>query len=147
MKHTATIETAISAVDGDRLADFYVRHLGFAFVSKTDVPIALAKPTGICDAGYAVIRLRNDRGDLLKILCADVAPGGAAPATVSGRTGYAYVTLSIDDIDGAHARLVAAGAPIHSDGVVPIKPGRRLLFLKDPEENFVELVEDESFAA
>ena len=147
MKHTATIEAAISAADGDALAAFYIENLGFTFLSKTDVPSDMAKPTGISETGYAVIRLQNDRGNLLKILCSDQdRPAHATPKTVSHRHGYAYVTLSIDDLDGCFAQLLAKDVSIHSDGVVPIKPGRKLLFLRDPEGNFVELVEDDSFA-
>ena len=79
---------------------------------------------------------------LLKIVTlASEPPVRAVPGGVPAATGYRYVTLQVDDLEGVVERCIAAGVPV----VVPattIPDGSTIAIVADPDGNWVEIMRE-----
>jgi predicted enzyme related to lactoylglutathione lyase len=56
-------------------------------------------------------------------------------------TGYRYMTLSVTDIDAASREAEAYGGKV-AVGPVTIRPGVKIAQLRDPDGNWIELVQE-----
>jgi lactoylglutathione lyase len=69
----------------------------------------------------------------------DPTPVNAAEAIAAMRAvGFRYITIQVRDCDGAHRRLIEAGA---AQGAPPVTLGTvaRISFVRDPDGNWVEI--------
>jgi predicted enzyme related to lactoylglutathione lyase len=87
-------------------------------------------------------------GDRLKL----AQPGGSGAASASAawamsRPRGCYVTFIVEDLVALYARLVQAGTPVRSDGIVELRAGLRLLLVTDPEGNFLESLQYDNLDA
>lgn len=112
---------ALYTADLDRLRDFYVNLLGLAPAGRFT-----GQPILFLDAGGTLIELVGEK----------------APAEPRGQ-GWAHLALRVASVDAAHAELSARGVPFHvaPKDFPPGAPTVRLAFLRDPDGNEVELVE------
>jgi glyoxylase I family protein len=55
--------------------------------------------------------------------------------------GYGHLALTVDDLEGTHRDLVAAGARERMPPGPSPEPGIRIAFVADPEGNLIELVD------
>ena len=120
-----TLQFYRDVLDLDVLAEFSVG--GEAFASGVDVPAASAEFVHL-DGGDARIELVS------------YDPGGdSRPRPSLNEPGAAHLGLSVDDLDSVYANL--------PDGVETLsepqttESGTRILFVRDPEGNLVELLE------
>ena len=143
MKLVAPLEVGIAVVDLARMRSFYEEVLGLEFVSVHDVPPALGAAAAMCDRGYRIVRLQASTGERIKLAQPMRAPGEpAAAATVLGRSGPAFLTFIVDDLDAMLAHLRSHGVPIRTgEGKVEVRDGVFLVFAEDPEHNFLEFVQ------
>ena len=142
MKTVAPFEVGLVVADIDRLLAFYRDVLGLVVIGDIEVPAERSRASGLAPDGYRVVRLESSSGDRLKL--ASPAGGGvrvAAADHAMDRVGTAYVTFIVDDLAALHARLRQAGASIHSDDIIELRAGLRLLLVADPEGNFLEFLE------
>ncbi len=142
MKTTAPFEIGLVVADVDRLLPFYRDLLGFTVIGDLEVPAERSRRSGLAADGYRIVRLESSGGDRLKL----AQPGGCAadraPAEwAMNRPGGCYVTFIVEDLVGLHRRLVQAGVPIGSDGIVELRAGLRLVLAVDPEGNFLEFLQ------
>lgn len=121
----STVSVRYIVDDVDAAIAFYTTHLGFG----VDMHPA---PT------FAAI----SRGDLRLLLSAPSGPGGGAAPDSGGRSpapgGWNRVLIEVDDLEGAVAKLRAAGAVFRQDEIV-IGVGGDQILLDDPAGNPVEL--------
>ncbi len=142
LKYTSPFEPALCAVDLDAQIEFYCRVLQFRHVGTVDVPAALAARTSISKLGYRVARLEDVFGNLLKLVSIPkVDSARPARRQVLERRGDCYVTFFVESLADTLSRLQQSGAPITSEGIVEVRPGVRLIFARDPEDNALEFVE------
>jgi glyoxylase I family protein len=126
--------------DMDRALAFYRDGLGLRaiFDVKLEGP-GLEAVTGAKGAnGRMVGLLAPGRGKVCIELLGFAQPNSERPP--QGRfTGYANISLSVDDLDAAHAACVARGLrPLHA----PVEVGGvRMFFLADPDGTAIELIE------
>lgn len=112
---------ALHTADLTRLRDFYENILGLRPVGRFP-----GRPIIFLDAGGVLIELIGEK----------------APAEPRGQ-GWAHLALRVASVDAAHAELAARGVPFHvaPKNFPPDAPTVRIAFLRDPDGNEVELVE------
>ena len=142
VKTAAPFEIGLVVADVDRVLPFYHDVLGFAVIGDLEVPADRSRRSGLAADGYRIVRLESSGGDRLKL----AQPGGcgaaSAPAAwAMNRPGGCYVTFIVEDLIALYARLMQAGTPVRSDGIVELRAGLRLLLVADPEGNFLEFLQ------
>lgn len=148
MKTVAPFEVGLTVRDVDALLPFYTDVLGFAVHSDLVVAPDAGRRSGLSPSGYRVVRLETDLGHRFKLAQPAASPEPVAAAGFAmQRQGGAYVTFIVADLPALHARLVAHGARILSEGVLDVRPGVGLLLAQDPEGNHLEFVAYEDLAA
>ncbi len=123
----------LSVADLDAMTAWYGSMLGFK-VTK-DVPIG--------EGGGKVRFIENGNARIELIFQPDgqAGPVRAVPPAHATVRGPAQITMEVPDLDAARAALAARGVEIALD-ITPLPPlGIRILFLRDPEGNLVELVQ------
>ncbi|HET7037489.1 MAG TPA: VOC family protein [Thermomicrobiaceae bacterium] len=117
-----THHVALTTSNLARQREFYVEALG--------LPVVGGFP------GHGILFVRA--GDtVIELVEEDAPPGG------SRRGGWDHLALAVEDVDDAHAALLARGAKPHSppEDFPPENPALRIAFLRDPDGNLLELVQ------
>ncbi|GIK88250.1 MAG: hypothetical protein BroJett026_37310 [Betaproteobacteria bacterium] len=148
MKAVAPLEVGLVVRDVDALLPFYTRVLGLALVTDIVAPAAVGRAAGLAPDGYRVVRLESNRGDRIK-LAQPLRPCDPVPAAAFAlqRQGGAYLTFIVDELPALHAALRDAGATVHSEGIVTLRPGVSMLLATDPEHNWIEFVHYDDLAS
>ena len=110
---------AIATGNPKRLAQWYVDALSFEPLLDTGTTIYLKSANSV----------------VLEFVLADNAP----PKPAIRDAGLRHIAFSVDNLETAHARLKAAGVRFESEPV--LLPGMRLFFFRDPEGNYLHLVQ------
>lgn len=111
--------TAIASHDPQRLAQWYVETLGFVINYNSGRTVFIKAPNGT----------------MIEIITAE---GEAAPQTMKS-PGLRHLALTVDDFDSAYRKLQAAG--VEFVGEPSETKGTRLVFFKDPDGNFLHLIQ------
>jgi glyoxylase I family protein len=110
---------AIASQDPHKLADWYIQHLNFAPLLDTGLTVYIKSPNSV----------------ILEFVKAD-----NVPATPQIRdAGLRHIAFAVDNLDAAHAQLKSAEVEFEAAPI--LLPGVRLFFFRDPEGNFLHLVE------
>lgn len=138
----------IVVADMERSLTFYVGLLGMQVTFEAELTGDwIETVTGLPGVSARCVFCRPSGGGARFELLHYRTPPGAARAadSVANTPGLRHVALEVDDLDGLHARLLAAGVPFISGPVaVPFSlPGvrKRLCYLRDPDGALVELAE------
>jgi glyoxylase I family protein len=110
---------AIASPDPHRLSEWYIQRLNFS-------PLLDTGSTVYIRAGNSVV---------LEFVRAETTP----PKPQIRDAGIRHIAFSVDDLELARAHLKAAGVDFEPEPV--ILPGARLHFFRDPESNYLHLVE------
>lgn len=89
-----------------------------------------------------VHRMQGPHGHIIKIMVPTATP--ATPATVDtfiGMSGYRYMTVRVDDLEGVIERATARGGQV-TMGPLELRPGVQLVVLTDPDGNTIEVMQD-----
>lgn len=114
--------TAIASPSPEKLAQWYVDHLGFTINYKSD--------------GNYFVKAEN--GSMLEIIPAEGQP--TAPKLKD--PGIRHLAIQVDDFDAAHASLKRLGVRFLTE---PINnKGNRLVFFSDGDGNIVHLIHRET---
>lgn len=149
MKMLAPLELGICCGDLDRLLPFYTAVLGFDHVGTLEVTADMAARSGLSVGGYRVARLQTSYGERLKLLEPAEPPRvTAVEESLLSRRNATYLTFIVEDLDGMIARLKQADvAFLKGDEAVSIRPGLRLIFVRDPEGNLLEFAHYDDLAS
>jgi catechol 2,3-dioxygenase-like lactoylglutathione lyase family enzyme len=110
---------AIAAKNVERLADFYVRTLGFEINYR----------------GKSAIFVKAGDGSMIEIIPAEGELSEAAPKT----PGLRHLALTVTGFETECERLAAAGVAFLEPPL--IKSGNKVVFFRDPEGNILHLIE------
>jgi len=113
--------TAIASPDPEKLARWYVDHLGFAI--------------NYTYAGNYFVKTAN--GTMLEIIPSE---GSAAPQKMKD-PGIRHLAIQVDDFDAAHAKLKQLGVKFVTEPYAT--QGNRLVFFADGDGNFLHLIHRE----
>jgi glyoxylase I family protein len=117
--------TAIASPDPERLAQWYVEHLGFTINYRSQ------------NSRTCFVKAAD--GSMIEIIQAAHAAGGA-PAMDD--PGIRHLALTVDDFDSAYQRLKDQGTPLLTEAVK--KSGNSTVFFADPDGNILHLLHRET---
>jgi glyoxylase I family protein len=115
---TGLEHTAIASPDPEKLAGWYVQHLGFRINYEY--------------AGNYFVRAPD--GSMLEIIPAE---GDRAPQTMKD-PGIRHLAITVDDFDAAYERLRGNGVQFLTEAYV--NHGNRLVFFTDGDGNILHLI-------
>ena len=146
MNVTGIDHAGLTVSDLERSLMFYEGLLGLpvagiAREESTDI----AALVGTAGARVRIVDLMLPGGSVLELLQYEHPDDPAATARHT-QAGTAHVALGVRDLPALHARLVAAGVDIVSDGPVTLRTGddwngATVLYVRDPDRNVIELIE------
>jgi glyoxylase I family protein len=110
---------AIATTDPQKLADWYIQNLNFAPLLDTGTTVYIRSPNSV----------------ILEFVKADHSP--SKPRIRDA--GLRHIAFAVDDLEAAHAQLKSAGVDFEPAPV--LLPGMRLLFFRDPEGNYLHLIQ------
>ncbi len=117
---TGLEHTAIACFDPKVLSSWYLKHLGFSPLLDTGKTIYIQSANGV----------------VLEFVFAETNP----PAPLIRDAGLRHLAFTSDDLNSTRGELQTAGVEFVEDQLLP---GMRLLFFRDPEGNFLHLVQRE----
>jgi glyoxylase I family protein len=116
--------TAIASPDPEKLAKWYVDHLGF----RINYHSASSKTTFV----------KAPDGSMFEIIASQ---GERGPQTLKD-PGLRHVAIRVDDFDSAYGKLKAEGVEFVAE---PLESkGNRVVFFKDLDGNFLHLIQRET---
>jgi glyoxylase I family protein len=113
---------AIATTDPQNLADWYIQHLNFVLLLDTGTTVYIKSPNSV----------------ILEFVKADNVPARSQIRDA----GLRHIAFAVDNLEAAHAQLKSAGVEFEAAPI--LFPGMRLLFFRDPEGNYLHLVQRET---
>lgn len=113
---------AIASPDPQKLAQWYVEHLGFLINYSSGRTVFVKAPNG----------------SMIEIITAE---GARAPQTMKD-PGLRHLAIAVDDFDEAYRRLQAKG--VRFLGEPATTKGNRVVFFTDLDGNFLHLIQRET---
>ena len=110
---------AIATPDPRSLAAWYIQHLNFEPLLDTGTTVYINSPNSV----------------VLEFVKAEDVP--ARPQIRDA--GLRHIAFAVDNLEAAHAQLQADGVAFEAAPI--LSPGMRLFFFRDPEGNYLHLVE------
>jgi catechol 2,3-dioxygenase-like lactoylglutathione lyase family enzyme len=124
--------TAIVVDDYDPAIEFFTRILGFELVEDSPALTTDGRPKR-----WVVVRPPGERSGILLARADGERQGRAVGTQVAGRVGF---FLRVDDFDGAHRRMAAAG--VEFEGAPRREPYGRVVVFRDIAGNRWDLLGD-----
>jgi glyoxylase I family protein len=125
-KATSTIKgvehVAIATTNPQNLAGWYIRCLNFEPLLDTGTTVYIKTPNSF----------------VLEFVKAESIP----PKPLIRDAGLRHIAFAVDNLESAHAQLTSLGVQFEDSPV--LLPGMRLFFFRDPEGNYMHLVERET---
>lgn len=138
----------IVVADMERSLAFYVGLLGMQVTFEAPLTGAwIEAVSGLPNVSARCVFCQPPDGGARLELLEYQSPAGSrlAAEAIANTLGLRHVALAVDDLDGLHARLTAAGVPFVSGPVaVPFPVAgvrKRLCYARDPDGTLVELAE------
>ena len=132
--------TSFTVADLDRSAEFY-RRFGYTDVKRyVSAGPEVDRGAGTDQADMELLWLaRPEGGPMLELIRYVEQPAGRSAH--NSKVGAAHICFVLDDVFGAHAELSQAGATFLSE---PNEDqfGVRWVYLRDPDGNAVELIQE-----
>jgi catechol 2,3-dioxygenase-like lactoylglutathione lyase family enzyme len=122
----------LTVTDIDRSQAWYREALGLELQLTFELP---------GDVRGAMLRAESGaRVELFQVPGAAEGVSWADPPAAMRTVGFGHVAFETDDLDGAYARALAAGAsPVWAPRQSP-EPDRRMAFIHDPDGHLIELI-------
>jgi len=141
----AVIDIGMVVRDAAASARFYTNAIGFTEVAGFPVSADLGKKIGLIDGHAVNVRVfvlgQGDLATRIKLLSFPGAPGKAADQSfIHSTLGIRYLTLYVASTDSALERLRKAGVKPIGETPVDLGGGTRIVVVRDPDGNFVELI-------
>jgi catechol 2,3-dioxygenase-like lactoylglutathione lyase family enzyme len=138
MSRPTTHHVGVTVSDLDRTAEFYREVLGLDELDRFTVSgPAFADAVDVDGATGRFVHLD---GDGVRIELVEYDPQGPdAGGDEINRPGATHVAVAVDDLDAFHADLDSSVGTL--SGPRTTESGTRILFLRDPEDNLVEVLE------
>jgi len=139
------VDIGIVARDVEKSAKFYTEAIGFTEVQGFSASAELTRKIGLTDNQAVNVRVfvlgQGDLATRIKLMSFPAAPGKAADQSFIHSTyGIRYLTLYVSSADRALERLKKAGAKTLGETPVSLGKDSRLITVRDPDGNFIELI-------
>ena len=139
------IDIGIVVSDAERTAQFLTNAIGFTEQKGFSVTPELGKKIGLVDGHPVDVRVfaltEGDQATRIKVLSFPKAGGKKADqAFIHSTYGMRYLTLYVKDMSQAVERLKAAKVKPLGDTPLDLGGGTYITVVRDPDDNFIELI-------
>ncbi len=139
------VDIGIVVSDIGKSAKFYTESLGMTEVKGFSVTGELGRKIGLIDDHPVNVRVfvpaEADAATRIKMMSFTAAPGKAADqAFIHSTLGIRYLTFYVSSADETLERLARTGVKPIGETPVSIGNNRRLITVRDPDGNFIELI-------
>jgi len=140
-----TIDIGIVARDVEKSAKFYTETIGLKEIEGFSAPAELGKKIGLVDSHPINVRVfvtdEIEGATRIKLMSFPDAMGKLPDRSyIHSTIGINYLTLFVDDMDQALARLKKAEAKLLGETPVSLGGKTQLVVVRDPDGNFIELI-------
>lgn len=128
--------------DLERSLDFYQKMLGLTMHRRTDeAPGFIDKICGLKDVKLTTVKLAADDGNLVELLYFH-----SLNQPDKGRKlndlGASHIAFTVEDVEKEYKRLISKGVKFVSQPQASPDGSVKVVFCKDPDDVFIELVEE-----
>ena len=139
------IDIGIVVSDAARTAQFLTNAIGFTEVKGFSVTPEQGKKIGLVDGHPVDVRVfrlaEGDQATSIKVLSFPQVGGKKADqAFIHSTLGMRYLTIYVSDMSRAMERLKAAKVKTLGETPLDLGGGRYITVLRDPDDNFIELI-------
>lgn len=128
--------------DLDKALDFYRDLLGLTVVVEAEEDSQFIDSLlGLKQSRLTTVKLAGPGGPVQVELLKFHAPAGARRDCAVNSPGPTHCAFTVDDLDGLHGRLTAAGVQFIAPPMLSPNKKAKVAYCRDLELNFVELVE------
>lgn len=134
--------TGIVVKDMEKALYFYRDLLGFKIVKKMqESGNYIDTVCGVTNISVITVKLSADDNNLIELLCflSPVSKNDTAKGLTDA--GFSHISCSVENIDAIYDRLSKAGIWFNSLPQASSDGYAKVAFCRDPEGNFIELVE------
>lgn len=122
--------------------DFYTGLLGLKVIKRADESGEyLDKVLGLKNVAVSTIKMAADDGNLVELLYFQSHSGKPAKNRKICDNGLTHIAFTVEDVNAEYERLSNAGVPFNSLPQKSADGYAWIAFCRDPEGNFIELVE------
>lgn len=137
-----TVHVAINVADAERSIPFWRDILGLRLTSDTTMEGKfLDTVQGKENMKYRIVKFESADGFMLEILESLNHAMPAPPKSVLQDTGLRHFAFEVDDVDAMYAHVKACGCETVSEPSTCEDGSMRLFFVRDPEENLIEIMQ------
>ncbi len=142
MKILKTDHVAINVADADRCIPFWKDVMGLEQIADFEMEGKfLDTVQGRSNMRYRIVKFVSPEGFMLEVLesknCAMPAPF----RSVLQDTGLRHFAFEVDDVDAMYEHVRACGCETVSEPCTCEDGSMRLFFVRDPEQNLVEIMQ------
>lgn len=139
-----TIHVGVVVSDLEASLQFYQEAIGMQRVSSFDIDEDFGQRSGLSNGvPFSVEVLQLGTGPTATQWKLMTFGDRAAPQEndyIYDHTGMQYITINVDDLDDAIARLEAHNVEMLGETPTPLSGGRSFVLVQDPDGTFVELI-------
>ena len=129
------VDIGLIVTDIDKVLEFYRDILGFTERRVDTVSLKLGRNLSFSTTECRIHRLYAGEAEI-KLIEFDKPPVTDI-GTIEEHSGFRYFTLSINSFEDTYQELLSRGVKFLSKPV-QVKDGRFLVFLQDPDGNYIE---------
>ncbi|BCJ87045.1 VOC family protein [Effusibacillus dendaii] len=135
------------AYDLDVMLDFYRNVLGFEVIVQSEIANeAYCRGAGLPDASVKMARLRLPGSDFgVEMVQYNDLTAGKIGSSRPNQAGYRHMAFQVQNLEQSYQELMSQGAsfvsPPLTDGRSASEQATRFCFLRDPEGNYIELMQ------
>ena len=127
--------------DAQMALSFYQELLGFKVDrDKIETGIFIESILAMPSVKIRTIKMKDGNGCVLELLCYDTP--ALIPSKTLSQSGFTHIALTVEDLDGICIFLKRKGVEFLSSPHVSPDGKAKVVFCRDFEGNFLELVQD-----
>lgn len=139
-----SIQIGVVVNDIEESVDFYVDVIGLQKVGSFDIDAAFGQVSGLTGGkpfSVQVLKLENaSNATELKLMSFEGISNTKPDAHISDRVGLRYLTIFVNDMEAALARLEKHDVKTLGETPLSLPDGRRFVLIRDPNGIFIELI-------
>ncbi len=133
--------TGIVVKDLAKMLNFYRDVLGFKVKKEMSESGEFTdKILGLRGVKLTTVKMNADDGNLIELLCFGSNAGVPVKKGLEDY-GYSHMAFTVENLDREYSRLKVLGVEFNSSPQVSPDNYAKVVFCRDPEGNFLELVE------
>ena len=128
--------------DLSKMIRFYTNILGMNIVEETlEQGQYIDTLFAIEGIKVKIVKMAADNGNLIELLCFESHPSARVRKNIPD-IGHSHISFTVEDIDREYTKLKAEGLEANSPPLLSPDSKVKVLYCRDPEGNFVELVQE-----